>query len=66
VKLLAHRVGLPGNEISFFIVPLDSAYKARPTGHLPANSGLSIQGRSCKLISIINEYEIKALFYKTS
>jgi hypothetical protein len=23
VKLPAHRAGLPGNEISFFIVPLD-------------------------------------------
>jgi hypothetical protein len=35
VKLPAHRAGLPGNEISFFIVPLDPAYKARLAGHLP-------------------------------
>jgi hypothetical protein len=35
VKLPAHRVGLPGNEISFFIVPLDPAYKAGLTGQLP-------------------------------
>jgi hypothetical protein len=33
VKLPAHRAGLPGNEISFFIVPLDPAYKAGLTGH---------------------------------
>jgi hypothetical protein len=36
VKLPAHRAGLPGNEISFFIVPLDPAYKAGLAGHLPA------------------------------
>jgi hypothetical protein len=44
VKLPAHRAGLPGhevaskmraNEISFFIVPLDPAYKAGLAGHLP-------------------------------
>jgi hypothetical protein len=44
VKLPAYRVGLPGhavasrmraNEISFFIVPLDPAYKAGLVGHLP-------------------------------
>jgi len=35
VNLPAHRVGLPGNEISFFIVPLDPAYKAGLAGHLP-------------------------------
>jgi hypothetical protein len=35
VKLPAHRAGLPGNEISFFIVPLDSAYKAGLAGHVP-------------------------------
>jgi hypothetical protein len=37
VKLPAHRTGLPGNEILFHIVPLDPAYKAGLTGHLPAN-----------------------------
>jgi len=26
VKLPAHRAGLPGKEISFYIVPLDPAY----------------------------------------
>jgi len=45
-KLPAHKVELIGhavasrmraNEISFFIVPLDSAYKAGLTGHLPVN-----------------------------
>jgi len=36
VKLPAHRAGLPGNEISFFIVTLDPAYKAGLAGHLPA------------------------------
>ena len=35
VKLPAHRSGLPGNEISFFIVPLGPAYKAGLAGHLP-------------------------------
>jgi hypothetical protein len=37
VKLPAHRAGLPGNEISFLIVPLDPAYKAGLAGHLPVN-----------------------------
>jgi hypothetical protein len=36
VKLPAHRAGLPGNEISFLIVPLDPPYKAGLAGHLPA------------------------------
>ena len=35
MKLPAHRAGLPGDEISFFIVPLDPAYKAGLAGHLP-------------------------------
>jgi hypothetical protein len=38
LKLPAHRAGLPGNEISFLIVPLDPAYKAGLAGHLPVNS----------------------------
>jgi len=38
VKLPAQRAGLPGNEISFLIVPLDPAYKAGVAGHLPAKS----------------------------
>jgi hypothetical protein len=46
VKLPAHWAGLPGhavasrmraNEISFFIVPIDPAYKAGLAGHLPVN-----------------------------
>jgi hypothetical protein len=37
VKLPAHRAELPGNEISFLIVPLDPAYKAGFAGHLPVN-----------------------------
>jgi len=36
VKLPVHRAGLPGNEISFLIVPLDPTYKAGLAGHLPA------------------------------
>jgi hypothetical protein len=35
VKLPAHRAGLPGNEISFLIMPPDPAYKAGLAGHLP-------------------------------
>ena len=35
VKVPAHWAGLPGNEISFLIVPLDPAYKAGLAGHLP-------------------------------
>jgi hypothetical protein len=35
VKLPAYKAGLPGNEISFFIVPLDPAYKAGLAVHLP-------------------------------
>jgi hypothetical protein len=38
VKLPVHRAGLPGNEISFFIVPLDPAYKAGLAGHLPVDN----------------------------
>jgi hypothetical protein len=52
VKLPVHRAGLPGNEISFFIVPLDPAYKAGLTGHLPVNPGLRVQGRSYKIIAL--------------
>ena len=37
MKLPAHRTGLPGNEISFLIVPLDPAYKGGLAGHLPVN-----------------------------
>jgi len=35
VKLPAHRAGLPGNVLSFYIVPLDPAYKAGLAGHVP-------------------------------
>jgi hypothetical protein len=47
VKLPAHRAGLPGNEISFLIVPLDPDYKAALSGHLPARlekTGPSMDG----------------------
>jgi hypothetical protein len=37
MKLPAHRAGLPGKVISFYIVPLDPAYEAGLTGHIPAN-----------------------------
>jgi hypothetical protein len=40
VKLPAYRAGLHGNEISFFIVPLDPTYKAGLAGHLPANPAI--------------------------
>jgi len=40
VKLPAHRAGLPGNEISFLIVPFDPAYKAGLAGHLPVKQFL--------------------------
>ena len=35
VKLPAHRAGLPGKELFFYIVPLDPAYKAGLAGALP-------------------------------
>jgi hypothetical protein len=35
MKLPAHRAGLPGKVISFYIVPLDPAYKAGLAGHVP-------------------------------
>jgi putative ABC transport system substrate-binding protein len=36
VKLPGHRPGLPGNVISFYIVPLDPAHSAGIAGHVPA------------------------------
>ena len=38
VKLPAHRARLPGNVISFYMVPLYPAYKAGLGGHVPANN----------------------------
>ena len=35
VKLPAHSAGLPGNVISFYIVPLCPAYKAGLAEHVP-------------------------------
>jgi len=35
MKLPVCRTGLPGKELSFHIVPLDPAHKARVAGHLP-------------------------------
>ena len=37
LKLPGHRQGLPGNVISFYIVPLAPAHRAGITGHIPAN-----------------------------
>ena len=41
MKLPAHKAGLPRNEMSFLIVPLDPAYKAGLTGHLPVKVQMS-------------------------
>jgi hypothetical protein len=38
VKLPAHRAGLPGKVILFYIVPLDPAYKAGLAGHVPVKT----------------------------
>jgi hypothetical protein len=38
LKLPAHRAGLPGKVILLYIVPLDPAYKAGLTGHVPVES----------------------------
>jgi hypothetical protein len=35
MKLPAHRAGFPGKVISFYIVPLDPAYKVGLAGHVP-------------------------------
>ncbi len=35
LKLPAHTAGLPGKVISFYIVPLDPAYRAGLAGHVP-------------------------------
>ena len=35
MKLPGHRPGLPGKVISFYILPLDPAYKAELAGHVP-------------------------------
>jgi hypothetical protein len=35
LKHPAHRAALPGKVVSFYIVPLDPAYKAGLTGHVP-------------------------------
>jgi hypothetical protein len=37
LKLPAVKAGLPGNVISFYIVPLYPAYKAGLAGHVPVN-----------------------------
>ena len=41
MKLPAHSAGPPGKEISFYIVPLDPAYKAVLAGHLPVKIRIS-------------------------
>jgi hypothetical protein len=40
VKLLAHRAGLPGEEIFIYIVPFDPVSKTGLAGHVPAKSNL--------------------------
>jgi hypothetical protein len=40
VKLFGHRPGLPGNVISFYIVPLDPAHSAGLAGHVPVKTYL--------------------------
>ncbi len=46
VKPPAHRAALPGKVISFYIVPLGPAYKARLPGHVPVKKGSTNQGFS--------------------
>jgi hypothetical protein len=48
VKLPAHRAGLPGKVISFYIVPLDPAYKAGLAGHVPVKIPLYLD--ACLLV----------------
>jgi hypothetical protein len=44
MKLSAHRAGLPGKVISFYIVPLDPAYPAGSgTGHVPVKQIISVK-----------------------
>ena len=63
MKLPAHRAGLPGNEISFLIVPLDPAYKAGLAGHLPATYQTQwVLQTSCAEISLYNIIIILNLF----
>jgi len=37
MKLLGQRPGLPGNVVSFYIVPLDPARSVGLAGHVPAS-----------------------------
>jgi hypothetical protein len=62
VKLPAHRAGLPGhavasrmraNEISFFIVPLDPAYKAGLAVHLPVGMSMDKEKASGPVSALI-------------
>jgi hypothetical protein len=73
VKLPPRRARLPGhavasrmraNEISFFIVPLDPAYKAGLAEHLPAN-GKESRDRAIGLIGS-SEIVQSASFYLRS
>ena len=41
MKLPARTAGLPGNVLSFYIVPLDPAYKAGVAGHFPVRNKTS-------------------------
>jgi hypothetical protein len=49
VKLPAHRAGLPGKVISFYIVPLDPAYKAGLAGHVPVKIPAYRQAGKCQI-----------------
>jgi len=53
VKLLGHRPGLPGNEISVLLCPL-TRHGARIAGHLPAKAQ---NGNSTLLGLILIEVE---------
>ncbi len=41
MKLPAHRPGLPGKVISFYIVPLDPTYMAGLAGHVPVKAQMT-------------------------
>jgi hypothetical protein len=45
MKLPVRRTGLPGNEFSFHIVPLDPAFRAGLAGHLPVRIGEYSSGK---------------------
>jgi len=63
LKLPAHRAGLPGKAISFYIVPLDPAYNAGLAGHVPVKNVQSqnsqmIHCRTCYLVDLISAVDL--------